>query len=240
MLPALVLLAIWILLGIPVAIVTIPWTLLTGNVAFLYRASLTVTRIGLRCAGIRVEAVWHTPYDPAHPAIFLSNHISNLDPPVLLTRIPVRVSIFIKRSLLGIPVLGYGMRLARFIPVDRDGRVESATASVEAAAQVLASGLPIVSFVEGTRSRDGRLQEFKKGPFYLAMETGAPIIPVSIYGTETMMKKGSLQIIPGTARIIFHAPIHPKDFATREDLSAAVREAIASALPEWMRNDPSG
>ena len=76
---------------------------------------------------------------------------------------------------------------------------------------------------------------FKKGPFYLAFETGAPCIPVSIYGTETMMAKGSFAIKPGTAHIVFHAPIYPRDFATREELLAAVRAAIASGLPEWMR-----
>jgi 1-acyl-sn-glycerol-3-phosphate acyltransferase len=76
---------------------------------------------------------------------------------------------------------------------------------------------------------------FKKGPFYLAMETGAPCIPVSIYGTETIMAKGSLRIHPGTAHIVFHAPIYPSDFASREDLLEAVRAAIACGLPEWMR-----
>jgi 1-acyl-sn-glycerol-3-phosphate acyltransferase len=67
------------------------------------------------------------------------------------------------------------------------------------------------------------------------METGAPCIPVSIYGTETMMAKGSLRIRPGTAHIVFHAPIYPANFATRDDLLQAVRAAIASGLPEWMR-----
>lgn len=68
------------------------------------------------------------------------------------------------------------------------------------------------------------------------MQTGAPCIPVSIYGTETMMAKGSFAIKPGTANIIFHAPLYPSDYASREELSKAVRVAIASGLPEWMRN----
>ena len=94
----------------------------------------------------------------------------------------------------------------------------------------------ITTFVEGTRSSDGRLLPFKKGPFYLAMETAAPCIPVSIYGTESMMAKGSLRIKPGTAHIVFHPPLDPRDFAGREELMDAVRAAIASGLPEWMRN----
>jgi 1-acyl-sn-glycerol-3-phosphate acyltransferase len=68
------------------------------------------------------------------------------------------------------------------------------------------------------------------------MQSGASCIPVSIYGTETMMAKGSFAIRPGTAHIIFHAPVYPSDYATREALSQAVRAVIASSLPEWMRN----
>jgi 1-acyl-sn-glycerol-3-phosphate acyltransferase len=115
--------------------------------------------------------------------------------------------------------------------------VESAKQSVERARQVIDSGLHITSFVEGTRSRDGRLLPFKKGPFYLAMETGNPIVPISIWGTESMMKKGSVRITPGTAHVVFHAPVWPRDYATREELMAAVRQAIASSLPAWMRGD---
>jgi len=135
-----------------------------------------------------------------------------------------------------VPILGLGMKLGEFVPVDRDGRVDAAIESVRAAQRVLAKGLHITTFVEGTRSRDGRMLPFKKGPFYLAMETDAPCIPVSIHGTETMMAKGSMAIRPGTAHITFHSPIYPRNLASRDELMKAVRSAIASGLPEWMRN----
>jgi 1-acyl-sn-glycerol-3-phosphate acyltransferase len=167
----------------------------------------------------------------------MSNHVSNLDPPVLLPLLPGRTSVFLKRSLMKIPVLGYAMRLGGFIPVDRDGRVESAKQSVETGRQVLSSGLHVTTFVEGTRSRDGRLLPFKKGPFYLAIEANAPVVPISIWGTESMMRKGSLRITPGTAHVTFHQPLWPRDYATREELIAAVRRAIQSGLPEWMRGE---
>jgi len=186
-------------------------------------------------AGIRVEAVGRERIPPRTACIFMSNHISNLDPPALLPRIPGRTSAFLKRSLMKIPILGYALRLGEFIPVDREGRVESAQESVAEARRVLAKGIHITIFVEGTRSRDGRMLPFKKGPFYLAKEAGAPCIPVSIYGTESMMAKGSLRIRRGTAHIVFHAPIDPAQCETREELLAAVRAAIASGLPEWMR-----
>jgi 1-acyl-sn-glycerol-3-phosphate acyltransferase len=121
--------------------------------------------------------------------------------------------------------------------VDRDGRLESARESVKAANKVLASGVNISTFPEGTRSRTGRLLPFKKGPFYLAMESGAPIIPISIWGSEQMMTKGSLRIKPGTAHLTFHPAVYPQQFATREQLATAVREAITSALPPQMHSE---
>jgi 1-acyl-sn-glycerol-3-phosphate acyltransferase len=235
MLPGLTLLAVYIALGIPVAILGIPWTVISGDPSFVYHSAMAVVRAGLRAAGFRVEAEWRAPLDPKRNYLFFSNHVSNLDPPVLLPLLPGRTSIFIKRSLLKIPVLGYGMKLVNFIPVDRDGSVEGAKQSVEAAAMVLTAGVHVTSFVEGTRSPDGKLLPFKKGPFFLAMESGAAVVPVTILGTEKLMPKGSLKVRPGTARVIFHEPIEPRDFGTREELMEAVREAIQSG---WMTAPP--
>ncbi len=230
MFAALTLLVVYLALGIPVAIFGIPWMLVTGDISLVYRCAMFIVRAGLRAAGIRVETEWRAPLDPARTYLFFSNHVSNLDPPVLLPLLPGRTSIFLKRSLLKIPLLGYGMKLANFIPVDRDGRVESARESVEAARRVLAAGVHVTSFIEGTRSPDGRLLPFKKGPFYLAMESGAAVVPVTILGTEKLMRKGSLKVHPGTVRAIFHEPIEPHNYATREELMAAVREAIQAGL----------
>ncbi len=239
MFAALKILLVYNVFGIPAAIVGLPWTVISGDISMLYRWAMWIVHTGLRAGGIRIEATWRAKLDPAKRYIFLSNHVSNLDPPVLLPLIPGRASVFIKRSLMKLPVIGYAMKLGDYIPVDRDGRVESAKESVTRAVQVLKKGLHIMSFVEGTRSRDGRLQPFKKGPFYLAKETGAPVVPVSIRGTESMMKKGSLKIYPGTAHVTFHEPLDPNGFATREELMAAVRGAIESGLPEWMWKDSS-
>jgi 1-acyl-sn-glycerol-3-phosphate acyltransferase len=227
----------YLVLGFPAALIGLPWTLLRRDISFLYRWAMWVANTGLKAGGIRIDVQGREQLDPKQRYIFMSNHVSNLDPPVLLPLLPGRTSVFLKRSLMKIPVLGYAMRLGDFIPVDRDGRVESAKQSVETGSAVLASGLHVTTFVEGTRSRDGRLLPFKKGPFYLAMETDAPIAPISICGTEGMMKKGSMRITPGTAHVTFHRPLWPHDYATREDLMGAVRQSIASALPEWMRGE---
>jgi 1-acyl-sn-glycerol-3-phosphate acyltransferase len=236
MISSLLLFVTFIVLGIPAAILFLPWSVLTGNVLPLYNATQMIVRTGYFLARIRVE-VQGRELVPANTAcIFMANHVSNLDPPALIPNIPGRTSAFLKHSLMHIPVLGWGFKQGEFIPVDRSGDKESAQESIAEARRVLAKGIHITTFVEGTRSRDGRMLPFKKGPFYLAKETGAPCVPVSIWGTESMMSKGSVAIHPGTAHVIFHAPLNPSDFETREDLMAAVRAAIASGLPEWMRN----
>jgi 1-acyl-sn-glycerol-3-phosphate acyltransferase len=236
MIRALLLLGTIIVLGAPSALLFIPWAAITGNALPLYNAAMAIVRIGYRLIGIQVVATGRENVPQKTACIFMANHISNLDPPALLPSIPGRTSAFVKSSLMKIPVFGWGLRLGEFVPVSRDGSVTGAQESVVAARRVLEKGTHITTFVEGTRSLDGRMLPFKKGPFYLAMQTGAPCIPVSIYGTETMMAKGSQRICPGTAHIVFHPPIYPANFATRDELLAAVRAAIASGLPEWMRN----
>ncbi|MBS1803400.1 MAG: 1-acyl-sn-glycerol-3-phosphate acyltransferase [Acidobacteria bacterium] len=228
---------VWIvILGIPTAIICLPLAFITGNVIPLYRASTFIVRTGYVLARINVRVEGRELIPPHTACIFMANHVSNLDPPALLPNIPGRASAFVKKSLIGIPVFGLGLRLAKFIPVDRSGDRDSAVESVAAAQQILSEGIHIMTFVEGTRSPDGRMLPFKKGPFYLAKETAAPCVPVSIWGTETMMAKGSVRIHPGTAHVVFHRPLNPGDFETREELMTAVRAAIASGLPEWMRN----
>jgi 1-acyl-sn-glycerol-3-phosphate acyltransferase len=227
--------AVYITLGLLAGIVGIPYSIIAGNVDRLYRVGMAIMRTGVRAAGIRVEisGLQHVP--PGVSCIFLSNHVSNLDAPVLFPAIPGRSSVLLKKELMRIPILGTAMRLGQFVPVERGNRRDAAKASVSAAAAALNSGLHILIFAEGTRSNDGRLATFKRGPFYLAQETGAPIVPVAISGTETMMRKHSAAIRPGIARIQMLPPIDPASYATREDLMRAVRTAIANALPQEMR-----
>ena len=236
MLSSLTIVLTYVVLALPAAAIGIPWAWLTGNIGLLYRWSMWILNTGVRFARIRVQVAGRE-HVPTRPCIFMANHVSNLDPPILLPMLPFRTAFFIKRSLIKIPILGLGMRLAGFIPVDRDGRAESARESVQVANRVLASGVNISTFPEGTRSRTGRLLPFKKGPFFLAMESGAPVIPISIWGSEHMMTKGSLLIKPGIAHLTFHPAVYPEQFATREQLTSAVRAAITSGLPQWMWGD---
>jgi 1-acyl-sn-glycerol-3-phosphate acyltransferase len=224
-----------LVLSIPSAAIFIPLAMVTGNAGPLYTVVCLIVRAGFRVAGIRVRVEGRENVPAGQACIFMANHVSNLDPPGLIPRIPGRTAGFAKRALFKIPVFGYCLKLGGFIPVDRTGNAITAQESVAEAKRILKEGIHITTFVEGTRSKDGRLLPFKKGPFYLATETGAQCIPVSIYGTETLMSKGSFAIKPGTVHFVFHPPVNPADYATREELMAAVRTAIASGLPEWMR-----
>lgn len=236
MIVSLIVFIVVVSLSIPSAIVLLPWTMISRNPTQLYNTANAIVRIAFRAAGIRLVVTGKENFLPDQACIFMANHVSNLDPPALLSNLPGRTVVFLKRSLMKIPVLGYAFKLGEFIPVARSGNAASAQESVTAATRVIKNGVHIMTFVEGTRSKDGRMLPFKKGPFYLAFESGAACIPVSIFGTEKLLAKGSFAITRGTANIVFHPPIFPKDFATREDLLQAVRASIASALPEWMRN----
>jgi len=235
MISYLIFMATMVITGIPTAILFIPWCWMTGDVLPLYKGTRFMLSSSCWMSGVRfqVEGLERVPRDKA--CIFMSNHVSNLDPPALISLIPGRTSAFMKRSLMNLPVLGTGFRQGDFIAVDRSGNAAAAKESVAAAQRVLAKGVHMTTFVEGTRSRDGRMLPFKKGPFFLAMASGAPCIPVSIHGTEKIQGKGSLRMHPGVAHVVFHPPIDPASFATREELTHAVRAAIASGLPEWMR-----
>ena len=224
------LLAVYLTLGPLVGIVGIPWTLLTKDITWMYWAAMWVTRAGVRAAGIKVEKRGYENIPAGRACIFMCNHVSNLDPPVLLPAIPGMTSVFLKRELMRIPLLGTAMRMGKFVPVSRGHSRDEAQRSVAAAKEALASGLHITVFPEGTRSPDGKLLPFKKGAFFLAAETEAPMVPVVITGTAEMMPKGTLKMRPGTAIVRFLPVIEPAAFGSREDLMEAVREAMMRGL----------
>jgi len=226
---------VYLTLGSLAGIIGIPYTLLVGDISLLYRVGMWITNAGVRAAGIKIEIRGLENIPAGRSCIFMSNHVSNLDPPVLIPLLPGRSSVLLKKELMSIPILGRAMRMAKFVPVERGNRRDAAKASVEAAADALRSGLHILVYPEGTRSRDGRLSTFKKGPFFLAEETQAPIIPIALSGTQTMMHKGSSAITPGVARIRVLPAIEPSKYETREELMTAVRSAIAEALPPEMK-----
>jgi 1-acyl-sn-glycerol-3-phosphate acyltransferase len=237
MIRTLLMLAFWALAAPPAALIGFPWTLLTRDASLLYRLFTWGAKTGVRLAGVRVETAGLENLDPARSYIFMTNHTSNLDPPIQIPRIPGRTSVMVKKELFKTPILGPAMRMAALVPVDRGNR-DAGIEAVAAAKAVVQQGLSMTIYVEGKRSFDGKLLPFKKGPFYLAVECGVPVVPITIVGTHEAMPKGRFAIEPGRVKMIFHPPIEPRDFGSRDELMEKVRAAIESGLPEQYRSTP--
>ena len=222
-------------LALPLAsIVGVPWTYITRDIRFLYWMAMRGAWAGIRIAGVQVETEGLENLDNSRTYIFMSNHTSNLDPPLLLPLMPQRTSVMVKKELFRYPILGEIMRMGSLVPVDRGNR-EAGIAAVRASAEIIQQGINMTIYVEGKRSFDGKLLPFKKGPFYLAMECQVPVVPITIIGTHEIMPKKRFSIKPRRVKVIFHAPIEPQDFGSRECLMEKVRTVIESGLPEEYR-----
>ena len=237
MFSSLVMVFVFITLGAPAALVGIPLSAIRGDFSTMYRWGMSIIRLGLKAGGVHVRVRGRENIPAGTSCIFLSNHVSNLDPPVLLPVLPGMSSVFLKKELMKIPLLGTAMRMGKYIPVSRGHSREEARKSVEYAAEVLRSGLNIMLFPEGTRSPDGHLLPFKKGAFFLAAETGAPMVPVVISGTAQMMPKGTLKMTPGEALVSFLPAIWPANYPDREALMDAVHSSMEQALNEKTYQD---
>jgi 1-acyl-sn-glycerol-3-phosphate acyltransferase len=221
--------------ALPFAAVSgIPWTYISKNITFLYQSCMWAAWNGVRLAGVRVQTIGLEKIDPARTYIFMSNHVSNLDPPITLPLIPRRTSVMVKKELFKVPILGHIMTIGSLVPVDRGNR-DAGVSAVRDAVKAIGQGLNMTIYVEGKRSFDGKLLPFKKGPFYLAQECKVPVVPITISGTEAVMPKAHFAIHPGLVTVQFHDPIEPANFGDRDSLMAKVRAAINSGLPTELR-----
>ena len=194
----------------------------------------------LAIAGVRVEvrAAGSLPRDRSF--VVAANHESFCDVLVILAHLPMQVRFLAKRSVFRVPILGWSIAAAGFIPVDREERSRSA-AAVEAALHRLRGGRSVVVFPEETRSPSGELLPFKKGAAHLALKSGLPILPLGLAGSFRVLPKGTLVITPGPVVLAIGRPIEtegrsPRDRAAltgelRERVHA-LREEARNALPE--------
>ncbi len=234
MIRTIIMLTFWALAAPIAALIGFPASYIMGDVRVLYALFMWGARAGVWLAGVRVEKIGLDRFDPSRSYIFMTNHVSNLDPPIQIPALPRRTSVMVKKELFKVPILGQAMRRGSLVPVDRGNR-DAGIEAVAAAKAVIAQGINMTIYVEGKRSFDGKLLPFKKGPFYLAVECGVPVIPMTIVGTHYAMPKARFSIKPGPVKVIFHSPIEPKDFGSRECLMEKVRAAIESGLPEEYR-----
>ncbi|HWQ10067.1 MAG TPA: lysophospholipid acyltransferase family protein [Holophaga sp.] len=180
--------------------------------------------------GVKLEVVgWDDlPEDirsGRQPVIFMSTHESNLDPPVLISAIPVPAVYISKKELKWVPLVGWAAGVGGTIFIDR-GRREKAIHSIREAAAQIRGGKTVVIFPEGTRTRTGRLGAFKKGGFAMAMEAGVPIVPLATVGGFRTLPPGSMRLRPGRYTIVVGSPVDPKAFPDRDALLAEVQTHI--------------
>lgn len=215
-----------LLLGPPLLV----YAALTGKTDPLYNAGVVGARMALWLAGAKVTVEGRENIPHGRAAVFMPNHQSNIDSPAVLAHTPP-VLVLVKKEFFCVPVLGRVMMRRGFISVERSNR-EHAIAAVEEATRALRAGYSFLAFPEGTRSRDGRLQNFKKGVFVMAIKAGALIVPVSVSGSRHRMRKGDWRIYAGPIRVRFHAPVETAG-CTLEDrgrIIAQVHKAVASGL----------
>lgn len=177
---------------------------------------------------VRVEVRYAPELEPGRSYVFLSNHQSLFDIPVLIATSPGQIRMVAKRSLFQIPVFGWALRAGGFIPVDRADR-STATQTFASASARLRQRTSILLFPEGTRSLDDTLLPFQRGGFLLALKSGLPIVPVGIRGSRAIQGKSSFAIHPGTVTVTYGAPIDTSAYGLRrkKELTAEVRRRIA-------------
>jgi 1-acyl-sn-glycerol-3-phosphate acyltransferase len=190
----------------------------------------------LKLAGISVRVVHGERLTPEASSIVISNHESFADILVLLAVLPMQTRFLAKRSIFRVPVLGWSIAAAGFIPVDRGERARG-LATVEAALARLSGGRSVVIFPEETRTRTGELSEFKRGAALLALRSGLPLLPVALAGTFRILPRGSLSMSPGPVVVAAGRPIESRgrSLKDRGALTREARDAVARLREEASR-----
>ena len=225
---------VWVVLAtIVLGIAAIATSLIsrTGDpvhrIAALWAKSiLFVSRIDVTVRGI-------SNVDQSQSYIYMSNHQSNFDIPVLLACLPVQFRWLAKAELFRIPIFGRGMRAAGYISIDRFNQ-ESAFESIKVAARKIKEGVSVMIFPEGTRSIDGKIRLFKKGGFILAVDSGVPIIPIILHGTRSIMPKGRIRVQSGHVYMDIQPPIETSGYTreSKDDLIERIRAVICEKFEQ--------
>lgn len=216
-----------------VVILALPFILfcfLTGTREALVGFGKGAMRIAPRLLGLKIELEGFEKINRHKAYLFMSNHLSFLDGPLLFMLIPLPVRVILKKTIFRIPVIGQGMLHVGFVPVDRKN-IRGGKKSIDRAAALMREKkYSFLIFPEGTRSRTGKLQDFRRGGFILALEAGTAIVPISLRGTYELMPKGQWFTRGGRIHVVFHEPVAVEGYTkeTMRELMENVREKIAS------------
>lgn len=224
---------------IAVSTIVIGLTAIAGTL--LLRRGWVIDKLGklwsrgiVRVCGIDLEILGLDHLRPGQSYVLICNHLSNFDIWCTLARMPFVVRFVAKKELLRIPVFGQALAVSDHIVIDR-GNPQSAIARINAAAARTPEGMGILFYAEGTRSRDGKVHEFKKGGVSLALSTQLPVVPMSVSGTRKFLPRGCAVIRPGgRVRIVLGEPIPTTGltYDDRDALNERVRRVVLSNFVE--------
>lgn len=217
-----------ITLGIPALLISF----ITGKRDFLFKVGKFGLYLSKPFFGMRLRVRGMENIDFGRPYVFMANHASLIDAPLLFLIFPVPVRIFPKRELFKIPVIGKGMERVGFIPVDRGDSSKGRMAIEKGVEMIKEKGWSFLIFPEGTRSWNGNLLPFKKGGFILSIKSGIPIVPITIKGTREILPRGKFSVKKGAVTVKFHEPISPEGYSIedRDKLIQKVREVFEKEL----------
>jgi len=221
-----------------IVIVTVFFSVMTIFASFLSKTGELThkvvnvwARFILFGSGVRVTVRGSYHLDPSASYIYMPNHQSDFDIPVLMAHLKSPFRWLAKAELFKIPIFGQAMRRAGYISIERKDR-RSAFESLKKAAKIIRNGVSVLIFPEGTRSKDGSIASFKKGGFLLAVDSGVPIVPIIICGTREIMHKDRLVIKPGNVTLEIRKPIETSAYTrkSKDDLMKTVRDAICESF----------
>jgi 1-acyl-sn-glycerol-3-phosphate acyltransferase len=196
---------------------------------FAHWCARTWSRLILVTTGVGVSVEGLERLQPGQTYVFVANHQSIYDIPILFWSLPYQLRIIAKESLGNFPFLGWHLRRTGHMLVDRS-RPDRAKI-FGWASRLMSEGLSLIVFPEGTRSRDGRVGRFKGGSFFLALQAGLPVVPLSVIGSRHVMLKGRLATYPGHVRLVVHDPIDTRGLEDADPRAFAerVRAVLAPA-----------
>ena len=206
----------------------VAFAFMTPDENMIHRVANIWAKMLLAIANTKVEIVGAENVIMGKPQIFMANHQSDFDILIVLAHLQGQFRWIVKKELFQIPLFGKAMQSAGYIEIDREDR-EKAMLSLDKAAMKIREGKSVMSFPEGTRSKDGKIKPFKQGMFYLAIKSGVPIVPISIIGAGEIMPRRSLRIKPGKITMVIDKPIDISGYSieNRQELIDRVQNIIA-------------
>jgi 1-acyl-sn-glycerol-3-phosphate acyltransferase len=182
----------------------------------------------LRIALSPVRVIGAENFQSGQAAVYVSNHLSYMDTPVVLDKLPFQFRILARHDLFKIPFIGWYLQRSGQIPVDSTS-LRSTLASLNRGVKALQAGMPLVIFPEGGRSVDGHLQDFLSGPAYMAIRAQVPIVPMALIGTYELMPMHTYHLTPRPLLLVVGAPISTTDYTskTADTLTLRIRDTIA-------------